>query len=117
MNETITIDGKEYDVLDPLTTKSHNATHARIGESENVVKCEYSESELGNKGFQIDASWIYFRDMPKLGIQPLKLLPKKPVEFVGKVTDTIMGSKWIRVPSDVPLGTNLHCTQIIEGSE
>ena len=117
MNETITIDGQDYEVLttDPESIK--HITHARL--AGGVVSVEK------NKGKRYiawqypdgteDTAWI--EKLEFIGIQPLKLIERKPVEFVGEVVRIDGGNYYvdtINVPVTVQPRMKFRCVQITE---
>ena len=111
----ITHEGHDYEVLS--LDRISEITHARLAGGKVV------EAQPASPGYfkvrvsdETDLHYWNFKtgELTDVGIQPLKLLEKVPVEFTGKVTDTVMGAKLIRVPDDVPLGAEFRCTQIVE---
>jgi hypothetical protein len=77
---TIEHDGKTYEVLDPTSTASQDCEFAILGDG-TLRSCKYKEDSRGDSGFLVADSWVYFRSMKLLGIQPLRLVPKEPVTF------------------------------------
>ncbi len=112
----ITINGKDYQVLDPLCIGSRDATHALIS-GDQIVKCEFIINGNGGGLFKVAESEVYFRNMNLLGIKPLKFLPKKPISFEER---TLVIEGYVGAIIPVPLGYGLGsgkrflCTEILE---
>lgn len=110
---TITHEGNDYEVLDPLTTESQSATHAKT--AEGIMSCKFIQEDTPR--FRVGSSSIYFKNMTQFGIQPLKLLEKVPVEFVGEVSRIDGGNYYvdtINVPVTVEPGMKFRCVEIVE---
>ena len=98
MTETITIDGKEYEVL--TLDKISEITHAKLANMDvpltasfsdkqpvGFVTWEYSDCRCGT-------AWVDYLD--SLGIQPLKLVEREPAQHIW--------SLWLRLHSLVASG-------------
>lgn len=95
MNETITIDGKEYEVL--TLDRIGEITHAKTGSGAILTARSvdgfhhvYSECESWDA-----VTTFCDEEFAIFGIQPLKLVERKPVEFVA--TFALTGGFWTRV--------------------
>ena len=120
MNETITIDGKEYEVL--TLGKHSSMTHVLFagGTVEEAETC----NDQG-KGFWVFADTPdnpngerYSVETARLhNIQPLKLVERVPVEFEEYVSGVVLHINEIPVilaPMGTPLGMKFKCVQITE---
>lgn len=106
MNEIITIDGKDYEVLTTWKT----ATHAQLVTG---VKT-FAQSPLG---MLIDGVPYSMRQINDNNIQPLKLIERKPVEFVGEVVRISGGDTYvdaILITATVEPGMKFRCVKITE---
>jgi hypothetical protein len=98
MNETITIDGKDYEVL-PLD-RIGEITHAKLAGGKvwtaKGVKPETIEAYATIKRPGADGGRVLnASEFTDLGIQPLKLIERVPVEFVA--TFALVGGFWTPV--------------------
>ena len=91
----ITHEGNDYEVLtlDPESIKQ--ITHARLAGGK-VVDAEIDP--VRNEFCCVYANCIWLRHWEDLGIQPLKLLERKPVEFTDTFAQCVDG-KWYPVYS------------------
>lgn len=94
MNETITRDGQEYEVL-PLD-RINEITHAKLAGGK-VIHCDVKtpavmEPYITMRRTHATKETFGLSDMADFGIQPLKLLPKVPVEFVATFAKS--GTDW-----------------------
>ena len=92
MNETITIDGKEFEVL--TRDRIGEITHARLAGGKVVVIDKVLDGKYGYIHWA-ESTGAYVKDLEDLGIQPLKLIELVPVEFVA--TFALVGGFWTRV--------------------
>ena len=95
MNETITIDGKEYEVL--TLDRIGEITHASVAGGK-VVNAETNLTDFWVWSPTLehaDATCFDVSELADFGIQPLKLIERKPVEFVA--TFALVGGFWTRV--------------------
>ena len=118
---TITHEGNEYEVLslDPESIKQ--ITHARLAGGKVVVAQYQTEFCVGVmiESPEPDTQGNTFSEseLEPFGIQPLKLLEKVPVEFVGEVSRIDGGNYYvdtINVPVTAKPGMKFRCTQIVE---
>lgn len=112
MSETITIDGKDYEVL--TLDRIGEITHAKLagGKVVDAKNTGFIEIQTAHAEMILDSY-----EMADLGIQPLKLIERKPVEFVGEVViANFHGSDlMVVIPrSGVELGMKFRCVQIAE---
>lgn len=78
-NETITIDGKDYEVLIfGKYAECETVSHGLLGNG-ILLECTYA----GEATYQVDGYIMSSQTILKWGIQPLKLIKRVPVEFVG----------------------------------
>lgn len=108
MNKTITIDGKDYEVL--TLGKHSSMTHVLF--AGGTVKEADTCTDQG-KGFWVFADSPdnpngdrYSVETARLhNIQPLKLIERKPVEVIGKFTGVEVYAEYEVAQFMVPLGT------------
>lgn len=96
MNETITIDGKDYEVL--TLDRIGEITHARLAGGKVVDAIKLSAGISVGTPTRLDdepSHGFYLQDLPDFGIQPLKLIERVPVEF--EATFALVGGFWTRV--------------------
>ena len=111
MNETITIDGNEYEVL----TSWEEATHAQLATGAK-------KTQITAFGLFIDSSLYTMKQVNDNNIQPLKLVERVPVEVIGKFTGVEVYADYEVAKFMVPLGTgqligrkmDMKLTQITE---
>jgi hypothetical protein len=113
----ITINGKDYQVLDPLCIGSRDATHALIS-GDQIVECKFIINGNGGGLFKVAESEVYFRNMNLLGIRPLKFLPKEPVTFEGQVPRVDGGNCYVDMIAvdcaGAKPGMRFRCVEILE---
>lgn len=116
MNETITIDGNDYEVL--THDRICEITHARMGGGDIVESWHNELNDVISVPFKNGDYRLSFGEasIKFLGIQPLKLIERKPVEFVADVMPGFGGTKYIAIPDNVPVGMKFRCVQITEES-
>ena len=112
--DKITISGNDYEVLslDPESIKQ--ITHARLagGKVVDAKNTGFIEIQTAHAEMILD-----YYELEDLGIQPLKLLERKPVEFVGEVSRIDGGNYYvdtINVPVTVKPGMKFRCVEIVE---
>ena len=122
----IEIDGKEYEVL-PLDADQNAITHARL--ASGVIVNTYWHIGTMEK-FCNYRQGIGISCWKDLGIQPLQILPKAPVEFVVNGDDAVFvethtvdnhghessrGFWALPIPSSVkPKGKKFRCVEVTE---
>ena len=112
MNETITIDGKEFEVL--TRDRIGEITHARLAGGKVVVIDKVLDGKYGYIHWA-ESTGAYVKDLEDLGIQPLKLIERKPVAFVGTVGHgDNMTCGIICVPKEAKFGMKFKCVQTTE---
>lgn len=107
MNETITIDGIEYEVL--TQDRISEITHAKLAGGK-VTKVSTADDCHFIR--LTPALEFFYSELEPFGIQPLKLLPKKPVEFVEVVRSGCRLGAVIEVPEGF-IGKKFHCVEIV----
>ena len=117
MNETITIDGKDYEVLtlDELQGDLGFDLYVRLANGEVKTAEYFHRSELVGIKVRGDRYDIGKHYLEAFGIQPLKLIERVPVSF----TDTVKHSNmhilnYLDVPAGIPVGMKFRCVQITE---
>jgi hypothetical protein len=87
-NETINIDGQDYEVLTfGKYAECETVSHGLLGNG-ILLECTYA----GEATYQVDGYIMSSQTILKWGIQPLKLIERKPVEFVGEAVTVCQGS-------------------------
>ena len=111
MNETITIDGQDYEVLS--LDRISEITHARLagGAVVRARRCREHSISWDYEDGQMDSA--YHSRLEDLGIQPLKLIERVPVEFIGVVYSGA-GNPYVLAPMGTPSGMKFRCVQITE---
>lgn len=108
MNETITIDGQDYEVL--TLDNPEEWTHLKTGEGKAVQIVNSIDDSF--EVLLSDGSPFFFRQaaITDLGIQPLKLLERKPVEFTREAYAG-HSTAFIQLPADCA-GKTFLCTEV-----
>ena len=117
MNETIKIDGKEFEVL--TLDRIGEITHARLaGGKVMQAECVNELSEEPCVTIPTSNGEFYFDDVTELevwGIQPLKLIERKPVEFVAwTAIVNFHGNDVVAIicPETVHIDTKFQCVEV-----
>lgn len=105
MNETITIDGKDYEVL--TLDRIGEITHARLAGGKVVKTLPRDDVHFVKVKLDIAYHDFFYAELDPLGIQPLKLIERKPVEVIGKFTgvEVYADAGYEVAQFMVPLGT------------
>ena len=115
MNETITIDGKDYDVL--TLDRISEITHAKMGGGD-IVESEYNDLNdviyvpFKNGDYRLSFGHESIRF---LGIQPLKLIERKPVKFEAwTAIVSFHGNDVVAIicPETVHIDTKFQCVAV-----
>ena len=114
MTETITIDGKDYE---PLTLdRIGEITHARLagGKVVGAKKCD-PYIRVGVPQTSDNCHVYYSEELEDNNIQPLKLIERKPVEFVAwTAIVNFHGNDVVAIicPETVHIDTKFQCVEV-----
>ena len=123
MTETITIDGKDYEVL--TLDRIGEITHAKVSSGAVLGAAPELDEDPQNDVVYLSyedgtSDQMWASSLEVLGIQPLKLVERVPVSFKGEVQSLtgvpgyLDGNKWVLCPYEVKPGMKFKCFKITE---
>lgn len=113
MNETITIDGKEYEVL--TLDRIGEARHAATATGTIAAIIDVTRDGDPYRGIIVNGHAILEIAWQDLGIQPLKLVERNPVEFVAwTAIVNFHGNDVVAIicPETVHIDTKFQCVAV-----
>lgn len=114
----ITHEGNDYEVLslDPESIKQ--ITHAMLagGKVVEATCIDRLYIRVGVPMTPNDCHVYYSDELEDNNIQPLKLLEKVPVEFVGEVVKEDLGVRddWVIYAPEEYIGKRFRCVEVVE---